>query len=180
MIGGVPALRIDFQRRQQAYGPLLGIVLFATGVLAAGAAFVEHDAVERDIESAQRRLAQFGKSADRAANTPVTENKELLAGLKAMDAVTAQLAVPWGTLLTALESAAGDDIALLTLNAEPAARSVRASGEARDLKAVTGYVRRLEATNAVVDVRLGGHETRPQSPGRPVAFTLTARWEPAP
>lgn len=173
------ALRIDFQREPARLAALPGLALLVAGVLALGVSGLQYEGARSAFAAAQVRLAQVHKAAERGGPVATAEDKTVAAALVQARGVNAELATPWGTLLHEFEAAAGEDIALLALSAEAKQGAVRASGEARNLKALTAYLRRLEASGSLAEVRLVGHETRGQQPGRPVMFALSARWEVA-
>ena len=171
------ALRIDFQREPARLAALPGFALLVVGALALGVSGLQYDGARGALAAAEARLAHLQKAAERGGPGAPVEDKTLAAALAQARDVNAELAMPWGALLGEFEAAAGEDVALLALSAEAKQGAVRASGEARSLKALTAYLRRLEASASLADVRLVGHETRAQQPGKPVIFALTARWE---
>lgn len=171
------ALRIDFQREPARLAALPGFALLLVGALALGVSGLQYDGAHSALDAAQARLAHLQKAAERGGPVAPVADQPLAAALAQARDVNAELATPWGALLGEFEAASGEDIALLALSAEAKQGAVRASGEARNLKALTAYLRRLEASASLADVRLVGHETRAQQPGKPVIFALTARWE---
>lgn len=100
--------------------------------------------------------------------------------LRQVHALSAQITAPWSDLLAVFEQHIQPDVGLLRL--EPDARSgrVRLSAEARDTKAMMGYVTALESDVRLVDVVLTHHQFERELAGQPVRFTLQAGWRPAP
>jgi hypothetical protein len=86
----------------------------------------------------------------------------------------AAAALPWDRLLGALEAAASADVALLALDPVPHERHLRLDGEARDLDALRGYLRRLGAS--FIRVELQSHQVNGDDPQRPVRFVLLLAW----
>ncbi|MGE5522267.1 MAG: PilN domain-containing protein [Rhodospirillaceae bacterium] len=171
---GLVALQMDFQQRSAGGKPRLGWLVLALGMLLLGGAYAQYSEVEESLAAARARVAQHRESkrvAGAAARTGETDPT-----VKAIGVVRDQLAAPWGPLFVEVESAANDDVALLSLHADTSAHTIRVSGEARNFGALMAYVRRLEASPVFADVRLAGHEVRQQDPRRPVAFSLTGAW----
>jgi Tfp pilus assembly protein PilN len=173
---GLIALGIDFQQRSAADQPRLGWLVLMLGALLLAGVYAEYSSVDAEVTAARSRAGQPQHTARRAAATLSEDTHENAQAIKAENLVREQLAAPWGALFVEVESAAHEDIAMLTLQADPVAHVVRISGEARNFTALMGYVRRLEASAAMADVRLVGHEVRQQDPRRPVAFALSATW----
>lgn len=178
MMRGLIALQIDFQQRRSAQ-PAIGWLLLVLGALLVAAACAEYSAVDADVVALRAKAAQQ-HAAKPAAKASPEEARVAEQAAKAADVVRDQLAVPWPSLFVQLEGASNDDIALLSLQADPSQRSMRLGGEARSFGALMEYVRRLEASEAFANVRLAGHEVRQQDPNRPVSFSLTAAWVKAP
>lgn len=176
MMRGLVALHIDFQRREADVDSRLGWLVLLLGALLLAGVYAEYADVDAAVTAARLRAGQrqhatlSGTSAASAASAESTQ------AIKAVNRVRDQLAAPWGALFVDVEGAAHEDIAMLTLQADPMAHTVRIGGEARNFTALMAYVRRLEASAAMADVRLAGHEVRQQDPRHPVAFTLSATW----
>jgi Tfp pilus assembly protein PilN len=175
---GITALQMDFQRRPHGGQPRLGWVLLVLGALILAGAYAEH--VQLESALAASRAEQARQAVKKLTASSPADARETAQAAKAAHAVRAQLAAPWGRMFAEVEGAVHEDIALLTLHADPAARALRMSGEARNFGALMDYVRRLEASPMLAEVRLSGHEVRQQDPRRPVAFALSASWAAAP
>ena len=76
-----------------------------------------------------------------------------------------------------LESMPRDNIALLALTPDARKGQVRISAEAKDLEAMLGFHRNLEASDELSDVSLLSHEIVANVAERPVQFNLSATWE---
>jgi hypothetical protein len=163
------ALELDF-RRPPAGSPLTGWLLLGLGValgLQATYAWRESRAAVRE---AQQQLA--GMSGD-SSRMPARASAEEIA--VATD--TAQrLALSWEGLFGALEAAASDKVALLSVEPDPKGRTVLISGHSRDVESALGYVKKLRETPALHQVHLVKHEFQKEDPRRPVSFSVAASW----
>ena len=97
-----------------------------------------------------------------------------------------RIALPWDRLFGALEAAAStasgtgagtgsEPVALIAIEPDPQAGTVLISGEGRDYAAALGYLQQLRQSKALSAVHLVKHEVQ-NTPGRPVAFTVSAAW----
>ena len=177
---GVVALQMDFQAAANRWRPLLGWLVFALGAALLGSVYVRDSETESKIAAARHRLEQRRHPAAPASSADTAEARAAAHAAKAATAVRDQLAVPWPQFFAGLEDAANEDVALLALHADPAARVFRLAGEARNFAALMAYVRRLASVPGFSDVQLAGYEVRQQDPRRPVAFSLSGTWMPAP
>ena len=167
------ALDIDFQRPAREMSPRRGWVGLLAGIALLAAAQAEYTGADQALAAA-REHAQEGRPD--AQGAPAQRPQDA-ARAAAEAGVRAQLGTRWSELFTAVEGAAGADVALLELQANPATGAVRVTGEARNFASLVAYVRSMEAAPALARVTLAGHETRRDHPQHPVRFTLTATWE---
>jgi hypothetical protein len=98
------------------------------------------------------------------------------ATLTAARRVTDQQQQPWAELFAALEAADNKDVAVLTLDPEPARGVLKIQAEARNLGAMLAYHRRLEAGGALRQVVLQAHDFEKEATEAPVRFHLVANW----
>lgn len=87
-----------------------------------------------------------------------------------------RIAVPWGDLFKAVETVKTDRVALLALEPDSRAGTLRLSGEARDFPSLLSYLERLGRTGLLYDVYLLRHEIRGNNSQHAVAFVIAARW----
>lgn len=98
------------------------------------------------------------------------------ATLAAARRVTEQQQQPWPELFAALEAADNKDVAVLTLDPEPARGLLKIQAEARHLGAMLAYHRRLEETGALRQVVLQTHDLEKETTEAPVRFQIVANW----
>ena len=82
--------------------------------------------------------------------------------------------LPWAPLLETVEAASGGDVALLRMQPQADSHSLLLTAEARTQAAMLDYLRRLDASPLLFDVRLTGHRVRDDEPTHPVRFDVRA------
>jgi hypothetical protein len=108
------------------------------------------------------------------APVPLVPRERLDEGVRNAEAVTRQLALPWASLVHAIERAATRDVALLQLRPEADRGVLRLTAEARNPAAMFAYVRRLGAVEDMFEVHLVDHQVQRDDPRRPVQFSVQA------
>jgi hypothetical protein len=86
-----------------------------------------------------------------------------------------RLSLPWDKLFGALESAATDQVALLSIQPDPKAGTVVISGDSKDYLAALTYVLNLSRADALSKVQLARHEEKKDA-GKSVEFSVSAAW----
>jgi hypothetical protein len=170
-----PDIDIEFGPRPPGRGG--GIVLLVLGVAALVAAAQWYADIGDDLSAFNAGMARMDRQARAGAQPePRGDSSAQKQEIHAANAVVARLTVPWDALFRELESSAGKDVALLSVQPDPQSRQVRITGEARNLDAVLGYVRRLSDSDELDEVYLQEHSIRTSDPQHPVAFSITAGW----
>ena len=126
---------------------------------------------------ASRKIAQI--TADDTLDHPVTVGQEHDAATdeetKVVQNGIDHLALPWGRLFSAIESATADHINLVEVAPNAEAGTIQIIAEATDVYEMLEYVRALTGQPALKGVTLAAYEVG-NSPDQPVRFTLTAEW----
>lgn len=174
-------LDIDFNRTR-ARGPALGWALLVAGAFACAAAVHAFDRVEREVGAleAQARAHARPRTEARAPRETARDTKALAQGIGAASRVIDRLAEPWRELLSGIESASHEGVALLALEPDGARRSVKIAGEARDVRALTEYAQSLAARGGLTDLHLTQHEVRDERGATVLRFALSASWRDTP
>lgn len=175
---GLRALDLDFHPQRH---PALGIGFLVAGALLALVALIDYSGAADQAghwRSELARLEQAPRSAQ-AARRPADEAAAQQAE-QAAAAVNQDIKRPWEGLFSAIEAARGDDIALLSLNPDPAHGSVRISGEARRREAILAYMEKLGQSRGLANVVLIEDQLQQQDPEKPFRFTLSADWRQSP
>lgn len=176
------ALALDFQRDGKPL-PWPGLLLLATALAGLVALAGYHrDLAERNAvwEARVERIERLSSGRARAAR-PLDEKATRTQILEVQQAnqVLRQLGLPWNALFKALETSAGDGVALLSMEPDTRKGTVSISGEAKDLDAMLDFIRRLGTRDVFTSVFLRNHQVQQQDPQRPVRFTLVAVWKGA-
>jgi len=174
------ALRLDYQRNNKPVPWLgLGVLVAALAALALMGGYYQtlNDRItfwERKAERIERlsshRAVASRPPSKQAANAQILEAKQA-------NQVLRQLSLPWNDLFKAVETSGGQTIALLSMEPDIKKGMVIISGEAKDLDALLGYVKRL-STHEVFDwVSLQNHQVQQADPEKPLHFSLRAHWK---
>ncbi|MEP6502036.1 MAG: hypothetical protein ABJD97_01795 [Betaproteobacteria bacterium] len=147
-------------------GVLAGAALLA-GDLARQRAAIDaqearHDLLEARLQPARPRVEAVGP--------------ELARRIAAANEVIDELAVPWGALFSAVESADARGLGVMSLAPNARQHALRLSGEARTVPDLLAYVDRLAALKALEQVHLEGYETIQRDGTDVVSFSVAASW----
>jgi hypothetical protein len=148
-----------------------GLVALAVSLAVAGELGMRYRDARLELE---RLEAVAGLAGPRERPARATPRERLDEEVRNAEAVVRQLALPWGTLVRAIEQAATRDVALLQLQPDPASRLVRLSAEARHREAMFDYVRRLAAAKGLANVHVVSHQVQQDDPRKPVQFSVQA------
>jgi len=164
-------LELDFRagRRGAAWaGRILALVAVAFA-LDVGASYIGHRNALQRIET---ELTRASAAAGSVRAGPVSP-EEWRAARETLE----RLSLPWNNLFRALESSAGEDVALLAIEPDPRSGTAVVTGESRDYDAALKYIARLGEHEALKHVYLVKHELRPESSRRPLLFSVSASWK---
>jgi Tfp pilus assembly protein PilN len=161
-------LRLDFRRDgatpRWVAPALLAVALAFAGDV--GFSFAKNLQLEKKNEAALAKLDP--RSFKPARNASAEE-------LAAARETVQRLSTPWDKLFGALESAASDQVALLAIEPDPKAGTVKISGDSKDYLAVLTYVLNLSRAEALSGVQLARHETKNDAQ-KTVGFSISASW----
>ena len=162
------ALDLDFRagsRTPRWVAPaLLAIAVAFAGDV--GFSFAKNLRLQRKTEAALARLdPRLLKPARNASPDEIAAARETVQ----------RLSLPWDRLFSALESAATDQVALLSIEPDPKAGTVTISGDSKDYLAALTYVLNLSRADALSKVQLARHEEKKDA-GKSVAFSVSAAW----
>ena len=170
-------LAINFAKQRRAVS-WVGVLLCLAGVAAAAAVWLDY----RDARAAFDRAELRQTRMQRVQRTDVMASRRVLpssaAGADAPVAQRAmtQLNLPWSRLLEEIETHADRSIALLGIEGQGLARSVRITGEARTMADVVAYIQQLRQSPLINAATLSGHEEKINGAVRLVRFTLDVAW----
>lgn len=172
------ALTLDYhitQRSSTWSEKVLVLVGLATITLVGAHYFT----VATDIEE----LATTQTAVAHATKVQVTDSRlaslnaqQLRTEINQANTVLAQLALPWEALFRDIESSQRSRVALLSIEPNTDKRTVKITGEAKDLAAMLSYTQFLQEKESLTGVYLQSHHVELQSAEKPVRFTLQAAW----
>lgn len=176
------ALRLDYQRSNKPVPWLgLGIMIAALAALTLMGGY--YQALNHRIAFWERKIDHIERlSSHRVhASRPLTEQAERaqLLEVKQANQVVRQLSLPWNALFKAVETAGGQNIALLSLEPDLQKGTVKISGEAKDLDAMLAYVKQLSTREVFGSVFLQNHQIQQTDPEKPLHFSVLAYWKGA-
>lgn len=172
--------RIDFEYRPRK--SWLGWGLLGVGAVMSGAITIAYLNLANEAGQWQTVAEKVARPL-RAAPTSTTPQGDTVRMTQEVDQandVVRRLAMPWNELFKAMEDAAIDKVALLSVQPDPQQRVVNLNGEAQAYADVLTYVLKLDDSGALTKARLLSHEIKRDDPQHPVAFSVTARWRMAP
>jgi hypothetical protein len=163
-------LELDF-RRSRAPAPWLGRLLLALAAAFAADVGFSYYELDRAVHANKEVLlkAQPRTPAPRVSPEEAASVRETVE----------RIGTPWDTLFGALESAAGEDVALTGIEPDPKSGTVVISGTGKDYLAALSYVLNLSRQQALSRVQLLRHEATSGDPQGPVAFAVSAAWSGA-
>ncbi|PXW88943.1 fimbrial assembly protein PilN [Nitrosomonas sp. Nm84] len=128
--------------------------------------------VERLEKQQQQKAAPRTRSTARIREFSQEIRKEIAQANGILD----QINLPWETLFDSIESAATEQIALLSLQPNVSSRILRISGEAKNMSELLDFVEALEREVVFENVHLLNYKIKQDNPHRPIVFLLTAAW----
>lgn len=168
-------LWLDYQRpvpgRRRA-----GVVLLTASLIVTGALLARYFTLATELDAVQQQVSRLKRQAERqsllkTAQSPLSSPSST-GGREETGA--AYSSARWEMLFASIEAASDESMTLLGL--QPGANEVQITGEAKDLAAAMGYVRRLQTATAFVNTHLTQSEVVMAHPQHPVRFTLVTEW----
>jgi hypothetical protein len=169
-----PVILLDFAGPRIRH-TLLGVILFAFGLLAVTAAGFEYHSLNARRAGLELKLA----AALRQARPDPAKDARNAHAIDEAAGVATELGTPWTDMLADLELASRDSegrVAVLAIEPDQEKHRVRISGESKDLTQALSYLSRLQAANTLKFPMLDSHEVVADDKEHPVRFTLTADW----
>jgi hypothetical protein len=157
--------------------PWLGLGVLAVAI--AAAAYLVERYRDSQLELARIEVTQGVVGAERRPAS-ATSKARLEDEYKQVESVVQQLALPWATIIQAVEDAGTSQVAVLQLQPETQQRRLRLTAEAKDQDAIVAYLRRLGETKVLYEVHLVSHQVQLEDPQRPIQFALQASFRMTP
>src|SRR5262245_5792051 len=160
-------LDIDFCATRRA-SPWVGRLLLGLALAVCLDAGLAWRGLTSSLEEGETRLGRRAP-ASAARVTP----QEIAA---ARDTVQ-RLSLPWDELFRALEGAANEQVALVSIEPDVRAGTVTISADGKDYLAALTYVANLSRTEGMEAVQLVRHEQKGNDPQGAVSFAVSATWQ---
>ena len=178
----MPRLRLKFPDRGQSV-PHIDFSILLIGLLVLAGVLLQFRQVTEEVNHWTNRVErlekqQQQKAAPRTRSTPWIKefSQEIRKEITQANAILDQINLPWETLFDAIEHAATEEIALLSLQPNVASRTLRLSGEAKSMAELLDFVEALERELVFENVHLLNYKVKQDNPHRPIIFLLTAAW----
>lgn len=178
----MPRLRLRFPDRGQSV-PHIDFSILLIGLLVLAGVLLQFRQVTEEVNHWTNRVErlekqQQQKAAPRTRSTPRIKefSQEIRKEITQANAILDQINLPWETLFDAIEHAATEEIALLSLQPNVASRTLRLSGEAKSMAELLDFVEALERELVFENVHLLNYKVKQDNPHRPIIFLLTAAW----
>ncbi len=150
----------------------LGMLVLIVGVVFVATVMTRYLYAIRQMSVLEASMAlPVVQESDQPANSKEVE--------AAQEAIT-HLALPWGSLFTALETTVSDKISIISIEPDVNKSTVKIVAEAMDVFQMLEYFRALQQQPILRDVLLTGYEVKVDAADQPVRFTLTALWVQTP
>lgn len=140
--------------------------------LSAGVAITRLSTQQRTIQAQQRLQEERRAAAPAQAARPAIAQDQATA----VNAAIMRLNLPWRDLHEAVEQGTPATIALLSLDPDPQARTLRIVAEARNSDAMLAYVEQLKQQPFFVGAVLVKHEVNEQDPNHVLRFQVDVQW----
>lgn len=147
---------------------LVGLLL----CVSAGIAIAKLSTQQRTLQAQQRLQEQRRAAAPAQAARPAIAQEQA----SAVNAAIMRLNLPWRDLHEAVEQGTPSTIALLSLDPDPQARTLRIMAEARNSDAMLAYVEQLKQQPFFVSAVLVKHEFNEQDPNQVLRFQVDVQW----
>jgi Tfp pilus assembly protein PilN len=160
-------LDLDFCRTRRG-SPWLGRLLLGVAVFCIADAGWSYQSARQALKENEARLAKRSP----VSRAPKASPQEVAAARETVQ----RLSLPWDELFMALESAANERVALVSIEPDVRSGTVKISGDGKDYLAALTYVANLSRTEGLEGVQLVRHEHKANDPNGPVSFAVSAAW----
>ncbi|HSG30063.1 MAG TPA: PilN domain-containing protein [Thermodesulfobacteriota bacterium] len=111
---------------------------------------------------------------------PNSQNREISLEIrkeiKNANVILGRINFPWETLFNSIENAVSKDIALLSLLPNVSKKSLRITGEARNMSELLAFIEALEQESIFVNAHLLNYKIKKSSPHQPITFQVITSW----
>lgn len=168
------ALAINFVQHRR-FGSALGLVLLAVGMVAAMAVAVDYVEARTELDRVQLRQARQ-PDPDAMPRQRTSAPPAALNDAKAVGNAVSQLGLPWNAVLHEMESLSDPAVAILSVEGQGQARTLRITGEAKTMADVVTYVGQLRGSRWIGSAYLSSHEDKQAGAVKVLRFALDVTW----
>lgn len=178
----MPRLRLKFPGHGQSV-PRIDFTVLLIGLLVLAGVLLQFRQITEEVNYWTNRVErlekqQQQKTSPRTRGTPRVKefSQEIRKEIIQANAILDQINLPWEALFDSIEQAATEEIALLSLQPTVPNRTLRISGEAKNMSELLDFVEALERELTFENVHLLNYKIKQDNPHRPIVFLLTAAW----
>ncbi|MBL0010219.1 MAG: PilN domain-containing protein [Nitrosomonas sp.] len=178
----MPRLRLKFPDHGQST-PRIDFSVLLIGLLVLAGVLLQFRQLTEEVNYWTNRVEhlekqQQQKTSPRTRGTPRVKefSQEIRKEIIQANATLDQINLPWEALFDSIERAATEEIALLSLQPTVSNRTLRISGEAKNMSELLDFVEALERELTFENVHLLNYKIKQDNPHRPIVFLLTAAW----
>lgn len=178
----MPRLRLKFPYQEQSM-PYVDFSILLVGLLVLAGMVLQYRHITEEVNYWNNRVERLEKQQQQKAapRTRATSRikefgQEIRKEITQANVILDQINLPWQTLFDSIESAATEEIALLSLQPNVSNRTLRINGEAKNMSELLDFVEALERESVFENVHLLNYKVKQDNPHRPIVFLLTAAW----
>lgn len=176
-------LAIDFVR-PRPIASLPGLLLLVAGVAAISIVTVdyldaqdEHERIAAQVTRLEQQQKKRQSGASLAASSRKREeDRSITAKEQIAKSITDRLNQPWDSVLGEIESITDPAVSLLDIHGDARTRTLRITGEAKEMADVVLYLNRLRDSSRFGPAWLSHHETVQDGAVKVIRFTLETVW----
>ena len=101
---------------------------------------------------------------------------EIRKEIKNANVILGHINFPWEALFDSIENAVSKDIALLSLLPNVSKKSLRISGEAKNMPELLAFIKALEEEKIFVNAHLLNYKIKKSSSHQPITFQVITSW----
>jgi hypothetical protein len=172
------AIHLDYALSRKP--SVLGLVMFALALLALLTIWQRHHNINQELVMLDQSILQLKASKGLQPAEPQLQAKssaDLLDKIQEAKKLASFLMIPWGDVLSALEAAALNDLALLAIEPDAKKRQLKITAEAKNKDILFSYLEKLEASDELANVYLLKHEIVEDVDQHPIRFVAVATWK---
>jgi len=172
------AIHLDFASNRKP--SLLVLVMFALALLLLMMVWQRYTHINQQLLTLDQSIQELKERKGLKPAEPLLQAKssaDLLAKIEEAKKLASFLMIPWGDVLTALESSALNDLALLAIEPDAKKRQLKITAEAKNKDIMFSYLEKLEVSEELANVYLLKHEVFEDVDQHPIRFVAVATWK---